>query len=117
DFWAESHNGQGTRFTVELPLAPPSTRPRVLLVSDDNRWVREVSRTLKTACDVRASSASAAKLGKNRTDLVLIDPSHAVGKKLDAMRTEDKDAQVPVIELPGETAAARLARTLAQLAP
>src|SRR5438105_4800324 len=54
DLWAESSIGNGTRFFVELPLSPPSARPRILLVSDDSRWLREVSRTLKTACDVRA---------------------------------------------------------------
>ena len=99
---------------MELPLQPPSTRPRILLVSDDARWLREISRTLKTACDVRAVGVAAAKLGKHRTDLVLVDPSRKSGKKLEALRIEAKGAQVPVIELPSEMAAARLARTLAQ---
>ena len=114
DLWAESSVGNGTRFYVELPLQPPSTRPRILLVSDDARWLREISRTLKTACDVRAVGLAAAKLGKHRTDLVLVDPSRKSGKKLEALRIEAKGAQVPVIELPSEMAAARLARTLAQ---
>jgi signal transduction histidine kinase len=81
----------------------------------DARWLREVSRTLKTACEVRAVPVSAAKLGNKRTDLVLLDPA-GKGKKLETLRSEAKDAQVPVIELPSETAAARLARTLAQFA-
>ncbi len=116
ELWAESSVGNGTRFYVELPLQPPSSRPRVLLVSDDSRWLKEVTRTLKTACDVRAAPASAAKLGNKRTDLVLVDPS-GKSRKLEALRSEAKDAQVPVIELPSEMAAARLARTLAQLTP
>jgi signal transduction histidine kinase len=115
DLWAESSVGNGSRFYVELPLQPPSSRPRILLVSDDARWLREVSRTLKTACEVRAVPVSAAKLGNKRTDLVLLDPA-GKGKKLETLRSEAKDAQVPVIELPSETAAARLARTLAQFA-
>jgi len=117
DLWAESSIGNGTRFYVELPLVPPSSRPKVLLVSDDTRWLREVSRTLKSACDVRTAATSGARLGNKRTDLVLVDPARGLGKKLDALRTEAKGAQVPVIELPSETAAARLARTLAHLAP
>ena len=120
DLWAESSVGNGTRFYVELALQPPSTRPKVLLVSDDARWLREVARTLKTACDVRTASPGQAKIGNRRTDMVLIDPSgptKAHAKKFDALRVEAKDAQVPVIELPSETAAARLARTLAHLTP
>ena len=115
DLWAESSVGNGTRFFVELPLQPPSTRPRVLLVSDDPRWLREVGRTLRTACDVRAVGLAAAKLGKQRTDFVLVDPARKSGKRMEALRSEAKGAQVPVIELPSESAAARLARTLAQL--
>ncbi len=115
ELWAESSPGNGTRFFVELPLQPPSTRPRVLLVSDDSKWLREVSRTLKSACDVRTATAAAARLGTKRTDLVLVDPAHKPGKKLEALRTEAKGAQVPVVELPSEMAASRLARTLANL--
>ena len=117
DLWAESSVGNGTRFFVELPLQPPSTRPRVLLVSDDPRWLREVGRTLKAACDVRAVGLAGAKLGKQRTDFVLVDPARKSGKRMEALRSEAKGAQVPVIELPSESAAARLARTLAQLTP
>jgi hypothetical protein len=116
DLWAESSVGNGTRFYVELPLQPPSSRPRILLVSDDPKWLREVSRTLKTACDVRAVPVSAARIGKQRTDLVLVDPT-GKSKKLEALRSEAMDAQVPVIELPSEAAATRLARTLAQFTP
>lgn len=114
DLWAESSSA-GTRFFVELPLQPPSTRPRVLLVSDDSRWLREVARMLKTACAVRTAGVAAARLGNKRTDLVLLDPGRNSGKKLEALRVEAKDAQVPVIEVPSEMAAARLARTLAHL--
>ena len=116
EIWAESSVGAGTRFFLELPLQPPTSRPSVLLVSDDSRWLKEVSRTLKTACDVRTATASAARLGNKHTDLVLLDPSQKPGKKLDALRTRAKGAQVPVIELPSQMAAARLARTLAHLA-
>ena len=116
ELWAESSVGAGTRFFLELPLQPPTSRPSVLLVSDDSRWLKEVSRTLKTACDVRTATASAARLGNKHTDLVLLDPSQKPGKKLDALRTRAKGAQVPVIELPSQMAAARLARTLAHLA-
>ena len=117
DLWAESSVGNGTRFFIELPLQPPSSRPRVLLVSDDSKWLREIARTLKVACDVRSSTLSAAKLGSKRTDLVLVDPAKKSGKRLEALRSEAKGAQVPVIELPSEMAAARLARTLAHLTP
>jgi signal transduction histidine kinase len=117
DFWAESSLGSGTRFYIELPLSPPSSRPRVLIVSDDQRWLREMSRTLKTVCDVRAATLAAAKLGNRRTDLVLVDPAKPHGNKLDALRSEAQGAQVPVIELPSELAASWLARTLAQIAP
>ena len=117
DLWAESSVGNGTRFYVELPLQPPSSRPKILLVSDDAKWLREISRTLKTACDVRSAGLASAKLGKHRTDLVLVDPARKNGRRLEALRTEAAGAQVPVIELPSEMAAARLARTLAQFAP
>ena len=117
ELWAESGVGSGARFLAELPLSPPSSRPRVLLVSDDKEWLREVSRSLKTACDVRLASLSAARLGNRRTDLVLVEARKGRAKRLDALRSEAKESQVPVIELPSEMAAARLARTLAHLAP
>jgi signal transduction histidine kinase len=117
DLWAESSVGNGSRFFIELPLTPPSSRPRVLLVSDDAKWLKEIARTLKTACDVRSTTLAAAKLGNKRTDLVLVDPTKKANRKLEALRTEAMDAQVPLIELPSEMAAARLARTLAHLAP
>src|SRR5205823_12377181 len=68
DLWAQSGIGNGSRFYVELPLSPPSTRPKVLLVSDDSRWLREVARTLKSACDVRTVATAGAKLGGKHTD-------------------------------------------------
>jgi signal transduction histidine kinase len=117
ELWAESGVGNGARFYVELPLSPPSSRPRVLIVSDDARWLREVSRSLKIACDVRVVSLAAAKLGNKPTDLVLVEARKARGKKIEALRLEASGAQVPLIELPSEMAAARLARTLAHLAP
>lgn len=117
DLWAESSAGNGTRFFIELPLSPPSSRPRVLIVSDDQKWLKEMSRSLKTVCEVRAATLSAARLGNRRTDLVLVDPTRPHGKRLDALRSEAQGAQVPVIELPSEMAASRLARTLAQIAP
>src|SRR5205814_284769 len=61
------------------------------------------------------ASPRAARLGNKHTDLVLLDPAHKPGKKLEALRTRAKGAQVPVIELPSQMAAARLARTLAHL--
>jgi signal transduction histidine kinase len=117
ELWAESSVGSGSRFLVELPLQPPSSRPRVLLVSDDSKWLKEVARTLKNACDVRSTTLAAAKLGNKRTDLVLVDPSKKSGKRLEALRIEAKESQVPIVELPGEMAAARLARTLSHLTP
>jgi hypothetical protein len=116
ELWAESSVGNGTRFFVELPLQPPASRPSILLVSDDTRWLRDVSRTLKNACDVRTAKAAGARLGGKHTDLVLLDPAQKPGKKLEALRSEAKGAQVPVIELPSQMAAFRLARTLAHLA-
>jgi signal transduction histidine kinase len=116
ELWAESSSTSGTRFFVELPLQPPASRPSVLLVSDDSRWLREVARTLKSACDVRTATAAGARLGRKHTDLVLLDPDQKPGKRLEALRSEAKGAQVPVIELPSQMAASRLARTLAHLA-
>lgn len=116
DLWAESTPGNGSRFFVELPLTAPNTRPRVLLVSDDNRWVREVSLTLREACDVRSTSLSAARLGSKHTDLVLVEAtSKGHSRSLAALRIAAKDARVPVIELPIGLATSRLAR-LVQLA-
>ncbi len=115
DFWAESTPGQGSRFLVELPLSFPQSRPRVLVVSDDEKWVREVARSLREACDVRSATVAAAKLGGRRTDLVLVESRRGQSRSLAALRNAAKGAQVPVIELPSELAAARLARTLARL--
>ena len=111
DLWAESAPGAGSRFFVELPLAPPSLRPRVLLVSDDNRWLREVARTLREACDVRSTTLSSARLGRRPTDLVLVEAQpKGQARRLAALRTEAQGAQVPVIELPSDLAAGRLAK-------
>jgi signal transduction histidine kinase len=115
DFWAESTPGQGSRFLVELPLSFPQSRPRVLVVSNDEKWVREVARSLREACDVRSATVAAAKLGGRRTDLVLVESRKGQSRSLAALRIAAKGAQVPVIELPSELAAARLARTLAHL--
>jgi len=116
ELWAESTVGTGSKFVVEVPLQPPASRPSILLVSDDSRWLRDVSRTLKSACHVRTARAAGARLGGKHTDLVLLDPSQKGGKGLEALRSEAKGAQVPVIELPSQMAATRLARTLAHLA-
>lgn len=115
DLWAESTPGQGSRFFVELPLSFPQSRPRVLVVSNDEKWVREVARSLREACDVRSATVAAAKLGGRRTDLVLVESRKGQSRSLAALRIAAKGAQVPVIELPSELAAARLARTLAHL--
>ena len=115
DFWAESAPGQGSKFLVELPLSFPQSRPRVLVVSDDDRWVREVARSLREACDVRSATVAEAKLGGRRTDLVLVESKKGRSRSLAALRSAAKGAQVPVIELPSQLAAARLARTLAHL--
>ena len=115
DFWAESTPGQGSRFLIELPLSFPQSRPRVLVVSNDGKWVREVARSLREACDVRSATVAAAKLSGRRTDLVLVESRKGQSRSLAALRNAAKGAQVPVIELPSELATARLARTLAHL--
>jgi len=115
DFWAESTPGQGSRFLIELPLSFPQSRPRVLVVSNDEKWVRQVARSLREACDVRSATVAAAKLSGRRTDLVLVESRKGQSRSLAALRNAAKGAQVPVIELPSELAAARLARTLAHL--
>ena len=115
ELWAESALGEGSKFVVELPLSFPQSRPRVLVVSDDENWVREVARSLREACDVRSATVAAAKLSGRRTDLVLVESRKGQGRSLAALRHAAKGAQVPVIELPSELAAARLARTLAHL--
>src|SRR5437899_1850336 len=86
DFWAESTPGQGSRFLVELPLSFPQSRPRVLVVSDDEKWVREVARSLREACDVRSATVAAAKLSGRRTDLVLVESRKGQGRSLAALR-------------------------------
>ena len=111
DLWAESAPAAGSSFFVELPLTPPSLRPQVLLVSDDNKWLREVSRTLRAECDVRSSTLSSARLGRRRTDVVLVEaPQKGHARRLAALRTEAQGAHVPVIELPSDLAASRLAK-------
>jgi signal transduction histidine kinase len=115
EFWAESVPGQGSRFVVELPLSFPQSRPRVLVVSDDERWVREVARSLREACDVRSATVAGARLRGRRTDLVVVESKRGQSRGLAALRSAAKDSQVPVIELPSELATARLARTLAHL--
>jgi len=115
EVWAESAPGQGSTFYVELPLAFPQSRPRVLVVSDDQKWVREVARSLREACDVRSATVAAARLGVKRPDLVLVESRRGQSRSLAALRNAAKGAQVPVIEQPSELAAARLARTLANL--
>src|SRR5437588_4160512 len=115
DLWAESTPGQGSKFLVELPLSFPQSRPRVLVVSDDSRWVREVARSLREACAVRRGKVASAQLGGRRTDLVMAESKKGQSRSLADLRSAAKGAQVPVIELPSELAAARLARTLAHL--
>ena len=106
ELWAESALGEGSKFVVELPLSFPQSRPRVLVVSDDQKWVREVA---------RCATVAAARLGGKKTDLVLVESRRGQSRSLAALRSAAKGAQVPVIELPSELAAARLARTLAHL--
>src|SRR5438067_9317715 len=115
EVWAESVPGEGSKFVVELPLSFPQSRPLVLLVSNDQKWVRELARPLREACDVRSATVAAAKLGGKRPDLVLVESRRGQSRSLAALRNAAKGAQVPVIELPSELAAARLARTLANL--
>ncbi len=116
DLWAESAKGQGSRFIVELPVALDAVRPQVLLVSDDGKWVREVAMALREACDVRHIGTARARLSGKRTDLVLVEaPQKRKVPTLLALRTAAKGAQVPVIELPSEMGAGRLARALARL--
>lgn len=116
DLWAESAQGHGSRFIVELPLALDASRPQVLLVSDDDRWTREVAMALRGACDVRNIRTARARLPARRPDLVLVE-AHAKGKApaLMALRTAAKAAHVPVVELPSQMGAGRLARALARL--
>ena len=84
-------------------------------MSDDQKWVREVARSLREACDVRSATVAAARLGVKRPDLVLVESRRGQSRSLAALRNAAKGAQVPVIEQPSELAAARLARTLANL--
>src|SRR3989442_6768612 len=65
EMWAETSAGNGSRFFIELPLNPPSTRPSVLLVSDDTRRLREASRTLRTPSHVPTTTPAAARLRRN----------------------------------------------------
>ena len=117
DLWAESTPGKGSRFIAELPLQVANTRPKVLLVSDDQRWSREVSLALRQACDVRTSTTAEAHLLPRKPDLVLVEvPGPGQERKYASLRTEAEDAKVPLVELPADVAAARLASALARLA-
>ena len=116
DLWAQSAPGQGTRFTVELPLQLPAVRPHVLLVSDDGKWIKEVARVLRAACDISHQGTANAHLNGRHTDLVLVGaPPKGKLRSLTALRTEAKDARVPVIDLPPNLGAIQLARTLVRL--
>ncbi|GAC1594858.1 MAG: hypothetical protein NVS4B10_02900 [Myxococcales bacterium] len=116
DLWAESKPGEGSRFIVELPIALDTVRPQVLLVSDDGKWAREVASALREACDVRHIGTARARLSGKKTDLVFVEaPQKGKAPNLAALRTAAKGAQVPIIELPSDMAAARLARALARL--
>ena len=118
DLWAESQLGKGTSFVVELPLqAASQSRPKVLLVSDDGKWAKEIALALRHACDVRTSTTAEAKLGDKHPDMVLVEtPSPGQERRLASLRTAAEDARVPVVELPQDVAAARLASALARLA-
>ena len=116
DLWAESAKGLGTRFTVELPLQPPSLRLHVLLVSDDGKWIKDVTRVLRAACDLSHQGTANAHLNGRHTDLVLVQaPPKGKLRALTTLRTQAKDANVPVIDLPPNLGAAQLARTLVRL--
>src|SRR5262249_4062739 len=117
DLWAESEKNKGNRFVVELPLQTVNARPRVLLVSDDSRWAREVAIALRHACDVRTATSAAASLSARPPDLVLVEtPSPGEESKYQSLRSAAQGAKVPVVELPQDVAAARLASALARLA-
>ena len=117
DLWAESTPGKGSRFIADLPMQVANARPKVLLVSDDNRWTRDVALALRHACDVRTSTTADAHLSGRRPDLVLVEtPPPGQERKYASLRTEAEDARVPVVELPADVAAARLASALARLA-
>lgn len=116
DLWAESKPGEGSRFIVELPIALDTVRPQVLLVSDDGKWAKQVASALGEACDVRHIGTARARLSGKKTDLVFVEaPQKGKVPNLAALRTAAKGAQVPVIELPSDMAAVRLARALARL--
>jgi signal transduction histidine kinase len=116
ELWAESTKGQGSRFFVELPLQIPSARPRVLIVSDDGKWAKEIARALRTSCEVVHTTTDNAHLNGKHTDLVVVEaPAKGRTKSLSALRNEAKDAQVPVVDLPPTLGAAQLARTLLRL--
>ena len=116
ELWAESTPGVGSRFFVELPLQIPSARPRVLIVSDDGKWAREIARALRTSCEVIHTSTANAHLTGKHTDLVVVEaPAKGRSRSLAALRNEAKDAQVPVVDLPPTLGAAQLARTLLRL--
>jgi hypothetical protein len=117
DLWAESQPGRGTTFRVDLPLQAVTSRPRVLLVSDDGNWIHDVALALRHACDVRTATTAEAKLRGRPTDLVLVEtPSPGEERKLANLRNEAEGAKVPVVELPQDVAAAKLASALARIA-
>jgi len=115
ELWAESSAGGGSRFFVELPLQIPSARQRVLIVSDDEKWAKEVARALRPSCDVMHTTSAHARL-QGQTDLVVVEaPSKGKARPLAALRNDAKEAQIPVVDLPPTLGAAQLARTLLRL--
>jgi len=88
----------------------------VLLVSDDGRWIKDVSRVLKAACDISHQGTANPHLNGRHTDLVLVEvPPKGKVRSLSTLRAQAKDAKVPVIDLPPNLGADQLARTLVKL--
>jgi PAS domain S-box-containing protein len=110
----ESTPGEGSRFYVELPLAPegapaaeapPGAERTVLLVEDNLANVRLVERTLAGLPGTRVLVATSGVEGialarAERPDLVLLDlglPDLSGHEVLRRLRSEEATAQVPVV--------------------
>ena len=83
------------------------------VIIDDVLWDCTTCRACMQACPVYIEHVP--KILDMRRNLVLVESRRGQSRGLAALRNAAKGAQVPVIELPSELAAARLARTLAHL--
>jgi signal transduction histidine kinase len=116
ELWAESEPGKGSRFVALLPIRGRPHRTRVLLLSDDADWRRQLGATLAPRCEVEERDPPDAALGEPPFELAILGPcKKAQRKAVDAFRAQAAAIHLPVLELPPEIGAAEMSRVLARL--